>query len=108
MSVDYTARLVAGYILPHTKYKEAVENAIAAGFAAGVVENSIEKLDEYKVNSDYILSSDWYAVAGPGEANRIRPIPTEEDMCPHEMIKRMAIAMGIETSYGMYLMLRVW
>ena len=108
MSVDYTARLVAGYILPHTKYNEAIENAIAAGFSRAIIENNIEKLDEYKVNSDYILSSDWYAVAGPGEANRIKPIPTKEDMHPSEMIKRMAIAMGIETSYGMYLMLRVW
>lgn len=107
MSVDYTARVVAGYILPHTKYKEAVENAIAAGFPAGVIENNIEKLDEYKVNSDYILSSDWYAVAGPGEANRIRPIPAKEDS-PHEMVKRIAIAMGIEDSYDIYLMLRVW
>ena len=108
MAVDYTARLVGGYILPYDRYEIAVKDAVAADFFPEVIEGHLEKLDEYSETSDYILSSHWYAIAGPGEANRISEIPEVEYRRPSEMVRRMAIAMGIELSYGIYLVLRAW
>lgn len=107
---DYTARLVAGYIIKHEQLNDAIFNAELAGFDKEVIEDHLEKLSEYTVNSDYILVSHWYAVAGPGEANRVSPMPTENNIFPMAPVRDIAKAMelGIDNTYNLYLVLREW
>ena len=106
--VYYTARLAAGYIIKHTDYNNCILDAERVGFDRETIENHIEKLSEYVVNSDYILASHWYAVAGPGEANRVDPLPTLENLFAEQSARDIAHAMGIENTYNLYLVLREW